>query len=116
MSAAVAFDASRLSHHKRRKLVNQVALALSLAAMAFGVFWLIWILIETVRLGIGGLSLAVFTEMTPPPLAETGGRLYEKIFSISFCVFLLVFLFFFFCSSSFFFFFRLVGMGFRARK
>jgi phosphate transport system permease protein len=73
MSAAVAFDASRLSHHKRRKLVNQVALALSLAAMAFGVFWLIWILIETVRLGIGGLSLAVFTEMTPPPLAETGG-------------------------------------------
>jgi len=73
MSAAVAFDASRLSHHKRRKLVNQVALALSLAAIAFGVFWLIWILIETVRLGIGGLSLAVFTEMTPPPLAETGG-------------------------------------------
>lgn len=73
MSAAVAFDASRLSHHKRRKLVNQVALALSLAAMAFGVFWLIWILIETVRLGIDGLNLAVFTEMTPPPMAETGG-------------------------------------------
>jgi phosphate transport system permease protein len=50
-----------------------VALALSLAAMAFGVFWLIWILIETIRLGIGGLSLAVFTEMTPPPMADTGG-------------------------------------------
>lgn len=73
MSASVAFDATRLAHHKKRKLVNQVALALSLAAMAFGVFWLIWILIETIRLGLGGLSLAVFTEMTPPPMAETGG-------------------------------------------
>jgi phosphate transport system permease protein len=73
MSAAITFETSRLSHHKRRKLVNQLALALSLAAMAFGVFWLIWILIETIRLGIGGLSLAVFTEMTPPPMADTGG-------------------------------------------
>ena len=41
--------------------------------MAFGVFWLIWILVETVRLGIGGLALATFTEMTPPPQVETGG-------------------------------------------
>lgn len=73
MNASITFDASRLAHHKRRKLVNQVALVLSLAAMAFGVFWLIWILIETVRLGVGGLNLAVFTEMTPPPQAETGG-------------------------------------------
>ncbi len=59
--------------HTKRKRTNKVALALSLAAMAFGVFWLIWILFETVRLGVGGLSLAVFTEMTPPPQAETGG-------------------------------------------
>lgn len=66
-------DASRLAHHQRRKRVNQVALALALAAMAFGVFWLIWILVETVRLGIGGIALATFTEMTPPPQAETGG-------------------------------------------
>jgi phosphate transport system permease protein len=63
----------RLAMHRRRKRLNVVALTLSLAAMAFGVFWLIWILVETVRLGFGGLALAVFTEMTPPPLAETGG-------------------------------------------
>ena len=50
-----------------------VALALSLGAMAFGLFWLAWILFETIRLGVGGLSLAVFTQMTPPPQAETGG-------------------------------------------
>ena len=36
-------------------------------------FWLIWILVETVRLGFGGLALATFTEMTPAPMSETGG-------------------------------------------
>jgi len=66
-------DASRLAQHRRRKRVNAVALLLSLAAMAFGVFWLIWILFETVRLGLGGIALATFTQMTPPPQAESGG-------------------------------------------
>ena len=66
-------DAGRMSMHRRRKMVNAVALALSLGAMAFGIFWLMWILWETLRLGIGGIALSVFTEMTPPPQAETGG-------------------------------------------
>jgi phosphate transport system permease protein len=66
-------QATRLALHARRKVVNVVALTLALAAMSFGIFWLVWILIETVRLGIGGLSLSLFTEMTPPPQADTGG-------------------------------------------
>jgi len=66
-------DSRRLAMHAKRKRLNTFALTLSLLAMAFGVFWLIWILFETVRLGLGGLSMAAFTEMTPPPLAETGG-------------------------------------------
>jgi phosphate transport system permease protein len=66
-------DAVRRRLYARRKLVNAVALSLALAAMAFGLFWLIWILIETVRLGVGGLALSLFTQMTPPPQAETGG-------------------------------------------
>ena len=66
-------DSARLRLHARRKRTNAVALTLALAAMAFGLFWLIWILIETVRLGIGGMALSLFTEMTPPPQAETGG-------------------------------------------
>jgi phosphate transport system permease protein len=41
--------------------------------MAFGLFWLTWILFETIRLGVGGLAISTFTEMTPPPMAETGG-------------------------------------------
>jgi phosphate transport system permease protein len=68
-----AAEASRVAKHRRRKAVNAVALTLSMAAMAFGLFWLIWILIETVRLGIDGLGWSTFTEMTPPPQAEVGG-------------------------------------------
>jgi phosphate transport system permease protein len=71
--SAFAIDASKLALHRKRKVINVVALSLALCAMAFGVFWLIWILAETIRLGIGGLALSVFTESTPPPLAETGG-------------------------------------------
>jgi phosphate transport system permease protein len=72
-TVAPSMDPKRLRHHARRKRTNAIALTLSLAAMAFGVFWLIWILFETVRLGIDGLNWATFTEMTPPPQAEVGG-------------------------------------------
>jgi phosphate transport system permease protein len=58
----------------RRKRINAVALALSLGAMAFGVFWLVWILFETVRLGFAGMAWATFSQMTPPP-NEAGGIL-----------------------------------------
>jgi phosphate transport system permease protein len=71
--SSISIGGARLALHRKRKMVNAVALVLSLGAMAFGVFWLIWILIETVRLGVGGLALSVFTEMTPPPQAEVGG-------------------------------------------
>lgn len=64
--------AQRATRYASRKLLNQVALGLSLAAMCFGVFWLLWILWETVRLGLGGMSVALLTEMTPPP-NEAGG-------------------------------------------
>jgi phosphate transport system permease protein len=67
-----ALEETRQSKYARRKLVNRIALTLSLLAMAFGLFWLFWILFETVRLGIGGLALATLTEMTPPP-NEAGG-------------------------------------------
>ncbi len=56
----------------RRKAVNFIALSLSLGAMAFGLFWLVWILWMVVDLGIGALSLRLFTEMTPPPGGSGG--------------------------------------------
>ena len=75
MTTIDALQASKIAKHNRRKRVNVIALVLSMSAMVFGLFWLSWILIETVRLGVGGLSLSLFTEMTPPPQAETGGLL-----------------------------------------
>jgi len=70
--AARTLHEMRATRFAQRKRVNQIALTLSLAAMAFGVFWLVWILWETLRQGIGGLALATFTEMTPPPNEEGG--------------------------------------------
>lgn len=69
---AKALAETRQARFASRNRVNMIALTLSLAAMIFGVFWLVWILWETLRLGIGGLALATFTEMTPPP-NEVGG-------------------------------------------
>ncbi|WP_345794897.1 phosphate ABC transporter permease PstA [Thauera sp. JM12B12] len=66
----------------RRKLTNRVALTLSLSAMAFGLFWLAWILWTVLDLGLAGLSLTLFTEMTPPPGAETGGLLNAIVGSL----------------------------------
>ena len=69
---------ARQAKYQQRTRLNQLALTLSMAAMLFGVFWLVWILWETIRLGVGGLSLALFTEMTPPP--NDAGGLANAIF------------------------------------
>lgn len=66
------YENARIAKFNRRKQVNRLALVLSLAAMSFGLFWLAWILFETVRLGIGGLSIATLTQMTPAPNEEGG--------------------------------------------
>ncbi|MBK7616218.1 MAG: phosphate ABC transporter permease PstA [Vitreoscilla sp.] len=91
MSSIATLDAPRLAMHQRRKRVNVIALTLSLAAMAFGVFWLLWILFETVRLGLDGLAWQVFTEMTPPPQEEVGGlanAIYGSLIMVSLATFI----------------------------
>ena len=72
MLNAADLAAVRQAKYDKRKRMNLLALALSLAAMLFGVFWLVWILLETVRQGVGGLSFALFSQMTPPPNDEGG--------------------------------------------
>lgn len=66
----------------RRKLINRLALTLSMVAMSFGLFWLAWILFTTLELGIAGLSLDLFTKMTPPPGASDGGLLNAIVGSL----------------------------------
>jgi phosphate transport system permease protein len=55
-----------------RRRRNGIAMGLSLAATAFGLGWLVLILAVLLWEGLSGLSLAVFTEMTPPPGADGG--------------------------------------------
>ena len=57
-----------------RRRRNAIAKGLALAATAFGLGWLVLILGVLLYEGVGGLSLAVFTENTPPP-GSAGGLL-----------------------------------------
>ncbi|MEA2987651.1 MAG: phosphate transport system permease protein, partial [Alphaproteobacteria bacterium] len=70
---------SSLYAGRRRR--NAIAMGLSMAATAFGVGWLFLILGELLWQGLSGLSLAVFTEMTPPPGSD-GGLLNPIIGSV----------------------------------
>ncbi len=61
-----------MDRYRRRRLTNTIILSLSVGATMVGLGWLVLILASLVYQGLSGLSLAVFTEMTPPPGA-TGG-------------------------------------------
>jgi len=61
---------NRLYAARRRR--NAIMMGLSLAATALGLGWLVLILGVLLWEGFSGLSLAVFTEMTPPPGADGG--------------------------------------------
>lgn len=72
----------------RRRIANAFVLLLSGVAAIIGLFFLGWILFTTLSKGIDGLSVAMFTEMTPPPGGEigVGGLLNAIIGSIIMCV------------------------------
>ena len=58
--------------YRRRRLVNSFNKTMSFLTVAFGLFWLVWILYTLLKLGLGGLSLDVFTQVTPPPGSQGG--------------------------------------------
>ena len=68
---ALAHDNPRYAGRRRR---NAIAKTLALAATVFGLGWLVLILAVLLWEGLSGLSLAVFTQMTPPP-GSAGGLL-----------------------------------------
>jgi phosphate transport system permease protein len=55
-----------------RRRRNKIAMGLSFGATLLGLGWLVVILGVLLWEGLSGLSLAVFTEMTPPPGADGG--------------------------------------------
>jgi phosphate transport system permease protein len=60
------------SLYASRRRRNTIAMGLSFAATLLGLGWLVMILGVLLWEGVSGLSLAVFTEMTPPPGADGG--------------------------------------------
>ena len=58
--------------YRRRRLLNTFNKVMSFMTVAFGLFWLVWILTTLLKLGLGGLSLDVFTQITPPPGSQGG--------------------------------------------
>jgi phosphate transport system permease protein len=58
--------------YRKRLFVNRVALVLAMAAMVTGMLFLAWILYVLFARGFNGLSLSIFTQMTPPPGSEGG--------------------------------------------
>jgi phosphate transport system permease protein len=69
------------SRYKGRQRRNITATVLALTATAVGLGWLVLILGALLWQGFSGLSLAVFTEMTPPP-GSAGGLLNPIVGSL----------------------------------
>jgi phosphate transport system permease protein len=69
------------SRYRGRRRRNAIATALALAATAAGLGWLVLILGALLWEGFSGLSIAVFTEMTPPP-GSAGGLLNPIVGSL----------------------------------
>ncbi len=67
--------------YARRRRRNVITMGLSYGATAFGLSWLVLILAVLLWKGFSGLSLAVFTEMTPPP-GSAGGLLNPIVGSL----------------------------------
>ncbi len=56
----------------RRRFINGISLTISVLAMAFGLFWLGWILWTLLLQGLPGMSSTIFTQTTPPPGSQGG--------------------------------------------
>ena len=74
-------DQIMAARYAARRRSNNVATALALAATGFGLGWLVLVLGALLWRGFGGLSLAVFTQMTPPP-GSSGGLLNPIVGSL----------------------------------
>ncbi len=68
--------------YTRRLWQHRVGIALSVFAMATGIFFLLWILAVLVINGIGAIDWAIFTHTTPAPGSEGGGLLNPIVGSL----------------------------------
>ncbi len=67
--------------YEARRARDKFAMVLYCGAAVLGIVWLLFILFALVRSGVGGLSLTVFTQNTPPP-GSAGGLLNAIVGSL----------------------------------
>lgn len=68
--------------YRKRLWMHRAGIALSVFAMAVGLFFLAWILFTLLVKGMGALSLAIFTETTPAPGNDGGGLMNAIVGSL----------------------------------
>jgi phosphate transport system permease protein len=56
----------------QRRIINGIAVLLSIVATLVGLFWLSWLLWTLLSSGVPALDLSVFTANTPPPGSDGG--------------------------------------------
>ncbi len=61
-----------ISIQSRRRVINSLAQIGALLTVFFGLFWLGWILMTLLQHGLPGISLKLFTHLTPPPGSPGG--------------------------------------------
>jgi phosphate transport system permease protein len=66
--------ASSTALYRRRRITNAIAITFACATAAFGLFFLGWILWTLLSKGLPGISWALFSQDTPPPMQEGGLR------------------------------------------
>ena len=66
---SIAADNAR---YRARRRLNRSMMALAAAALAFGLFWLLWIVGVLLWKGAAALGPSLFTQMTPPPAGDGG--------------------------------------------
>ncbi|HEY9447126.1 MAG TPA: phosphate ABC transporter permease PstA [Burkholderiales bacterium] len=71
--------------YRRRVALNRVMMALSSAALVFGLLWLAWIIVTLLIEGAAALRPSMFYLMTPPP-GESGGLANAIVGSIQMVV------------------------------
>ena len=68
--------------YARRRRASIIAMTLCTGATIFGLIWLTMILFTLFWNGFAGLTLELFTQMTPPPNAQGGGLLNAIVGSL----------------------------------
>ncbi len=66
----------------QRNLNHRLGMFLSIFAMTFGIFFLLWILYTLIVNGIGALGWSLFTETTPAPGNDAGGLMNALVGTI----------------------------------